>query len=73
MQGDIFGSLLCSNQVDTFGKECMDENKYTYKYKGILDIPPLGMVDDLLCISECGYKTSMLNSFINHKTNSKKL
>ena len=32
-----------------------------------------GMVDDLLCISECGHKTSMLNSFINHKTNRKKL
>ena len=73
LQGDIFGSLLCSNQVDTIGKECIIENKYTYKYKGVLDIPPLGMVDDLLCISECGHKTSMLNSFINHKTNRKKL
>ena len=73
LQSDIFGSLLCSNQIDTFGKECINENKYIYKYKGVLDIPPLGMVDDLLCISECGHKTSMLNSFINHKTNRKKL
>ena len=31
------------------------------------------MVDDLLCISECGYKTTMLNSFIRFKTNEKKL
>ena len=73
MQGDVFGSLLCSNQVDGFGKECLEQNKYTYKYKGVLDIPPLGMVDDLVCISECGYKTSMMNAFINHKTNIKKL
>ena len=72
MQGDVFGSLLCSNQVDYFGKECLEQNKYIYKYKGVLDIPPLGMVDDLLCISECGHKTSMMNAFINHKSSSKK-
>lgn len=42
-------------------------------YKGEVEIPPLGMVDDLLCVSECGVKTTMLNSYINFKTNSKKL
>ena len=73
LQSDICGSLLCSNQIDTFGEECIIENKYTYKYKGVLDILPLGMVDELPCILECGHKISMLNSFINHKTNRKKL
>ena len=72
-QGDVFGPLLCSKQVDSFGKECLDQNKYTYMYKGEVEIPPLGMVDDLLCISECGYKTTMVNSFIKFKTSSKKL
>ena len=42
-------------------------------YKGEVEIPPLGMVDDLLCISKCGYKTIMVNSFIKFKTGSKKL
>ena len=28
-QGDVFGPILCSNQVDTFGKECLEEGKYT--------------------------------------------
>ena len=70
-QGDVFGPLLCSKQVDSFGKECMDENKYTNMYKGEVEIPPLDMVDDLLCISECGYKTAMLN--MKFKTNSQKL
>ena len=42
-------------------------------YKGEVEIPPLGMVDDLLCISECGYKTNMLNAFMKVKTNCKKL
>ena len=60
-QGDVFGPILCSNQVDTIGKECLEEGKYTYSYKGEVDIPPLGMVDDLLCISECGHRTAMMN------------
>ena len=72
-QGDVFGPLLCSNQVDTIGKECLEEHKYTYMYKDEVEIPPLGMVDDLLCVSECGYKTSMMNSYIKFKTDSKKL
>ena len=51
----------------------MQEGKYTYSYKGEVEIPPLGMVDDLICISECGHRTAMMNSYINFKTNSKKL
>ena len=72
-QGDVFGPLLCSKQIDSFGKECLEKHQYTYMYKGEVEIPPLGMVDDLLCISECGYKTHMLNAFMKVKTNSKKL
>ena len=72
-QGDVFGPLLCSNQVDTIGKECLEEHKYTYMYKDEVEFSPLGMVDDLLCVSECGYKTSMMNSYIKFKTDSIKL
>ena len=42
-------------------------------YKGEVEIPPLGMVDDLVCVSECGVETAMLNSYINFQTNNKKL
>ena len=73
IQGDVFGPLLCSKQVDTFGQECLETGKYTYSYRGEVDIPPLGMVDDLLCVSECGIKTSMMNSYMKFQTNSKKL
>ena len=31
------------------------------------------MIDDLLCVAECGHKTVMMNAYINHKTSSKKL
>ena len=33
----------------------------------------MAMLDDLLCISECGYQTAMVNSYLKFKTCSKKL
>ena len=73
MQGDVFGSMLCSKQIDLFGKECLEKDKYTYLYKNEVPIPPLAMVDDVLCVSECGYKSVMVNSYMESKTSSKKL
>ena len=72
-QGDIFGPLFCSKQVDTFGQECIKESRYTYFYRGEVEIPPLSMVDDLLCVSECGFKTKSAHAFLAFKTDSKKL
>ena len=40
--------------------------------KGV-PIPPLGLVDDLLTISTCGYKTTLMNKYISSKTGMKKL
>ena len=73
IQGDVFGPMLCGVQVDEIGKECLERGKYTYKYKGEVDIPPLSMLDDLVCISECGHKTAMVHSYIKFKSSSKKL
>ena len=55
------------------GKECLEEKKHLYLFKGIVPIGPLGMVDDLLTISECGYKTNLMNQYINFKTGTKRL
>ena len=73
MHGDVFSPLLCSKLVDRIGQECLEDKKYNYLYKGEVEIPPLGMVDDLICIAECGFKTAMLNAYIKLKTNSKRL
>ena len=73
MQGEVYGPLFCSVQVDTFGKECINKNKYLYKYKETVGIPPLSMVDDLVLISTCGLNSVLMNGFINCKTNIKKL
>ena len=44
-----------------------------YRYKGKVPVPILGMVDNILSISESGYKTCMLNAFLNAKTALKRL
>ena len=33
IQGDVFGPMLCGKQIDEIGKECLQEDKYVYKYK----------------------------------------
>ena len=68
MQGDVLAPLISSLQVDTMGKECLEEGKHLYYYKNIVPIPPLGLVDDLFTISSCGYKTTMMSQYINSKT-----
>ena len=73
LQGEVFGPLQCSVQVDTFGKECVQENKFLYTYKEKVKVPPLSMVDDLACVAQSGLDSVKMNSFINTKTNLKKL
>ena len=54
MQGEVTVPGQCSNQIDTFSKECIEENKLHYTYKEV-GTPPLGMVDDVLAVSLCGF------------------
>ena len=51
MQGDVFGPIFCATSIDRFGKECLNEDKYLYKYKGKVNIPSLSMIDDLICVN----------------------
>ena len=73
MQGENLAPLECSVQIDTFGKECCTEKKYLFYYRNSIPVPPLSMVDDLLCISTCGVNSVLMNSFINSKSSIKKL
>ena len=72
LQGEVFGPLQCSVQVDKIAKECIDENKFLYSYKETVEIPPLSMVDDLACVAESGVRSVEINSFIDTKTLLKK-
>ena len=65
LQGDVFGNVLASNQVDKFGKNCLENMEHIYMYRNTIPIAPLTMCDDLLIVSECGFKTDLVASYIN--------
>ena len=71
MQGTVFGSLLCTTSMDKLGKLMYSKDKLLYKYKGKVDTPSLGMVDDILSINECSEKAveanAKINTFIEYK------
>ena len=73
MQGDVLAPLISSLQVDTMGKECLEDNKPLYLYKNMVPIPPLGLVDDLFTISTCNYNSTLMNKYINSQTAMKRL
>ena len=73
LQGEIFGPLQCSVTIDTIGKECVEEHKNLYMYKGLVGVPPLAMIDDVICPAVCGLKSVEVTAFINAKSNAKKI
>ena len=72
-QGGTWGSILCSNSIDTLGKRCKLENRHIYMYKKTAEILPLSFVDDLLSISKCGDQSVQMNSYLNTHIELKKL
>ena len=73
LQGEVFGPLQCSVTIDTFGKECLEENKHLYLYKGEVGVPPLAMVDDVVCPAVCGLDSIEVTAFLNAKSKCKKI
>ena len=74
LQGDTWASTMAANQVDTIGKQLLNENsEYLYRYKGHVPIGILGMIDDIVGVSENGVSATQLNAYINIKTAEKKL
>ena len=74
MQGDTWASALASAQVDAFGKELIeDEPDYLYRFMGKVPIPLLGQVADLIGISDAGFRSEQLNSYVNVKAADKEL
>ena len=73
MQGETLAQLECSVRVDIFGKECLHQKKLLYFYSGKVRITPLALIDDVASISRCGIESVKMNSYLNAKTNLKRL
>ena len=72
LQGDTFGSLLAKVQVDNIGKHCQ-QSGFGYRYKDSLEVSMLGLVDDIIGVTEVGFKAQQMNALLNVKTAEKGL
>ena len=73
MQGTIFGSLQCTTSLSKIGAEAYKQGEPLLIYKDTIQIPPLGMVDDLLTMNKCGTDSIKANTIVNSFMESKKL
>ena len=64
LQGTTWGpDAMASVQVDSFDQELLEEDHFfPYKYKGYIHVGILGQIDDVMGVSEAGYKAQQLNT-----------
>ena len=65
MQGSVWGSLCCVVLMDKLGKLVYSKPELQYLYKGIVEVPTLQMVDDILSIQKCSPQAVQQNSVVN--------
>ena len=73
MQGTVWSSLFCTTTMDKLGKIFYKNKEFLYKYRNKIEIPSLGMVDDILSVQKCSIDASKANAVINAFVDSKKL
>ena len=73
MQGTVWAGLCCTVMFDKLGKLVYSRPELMHKYKGIVPIPPLEMVDDILAITKCSSQSVKVNAVINSFMETKKL
>ena len=73
MQGTVWGSLYCTATMDKLAQLMYKEDELLYKYKGVVDTPCLGMVDDLLIVQKCSNNSVKANAVTNAFVEMKKL
>ena len=70
MQGSVWGSLFCTTTMDKLGQLAYEDESLLYLYKGVVSVPPICMVDDILSIQKCPNSVrtnAIINAFIEVK------
>ena len=65
MQGSVWGSLCCVVLMEKLGKLVYSKPELLYLYKGVVEVPTLQMVDDILGVQKCSLQSVQLNSVVN--------
>ena len=55
------------------GRDCYTDMEGLFLYKNMVQVPPLGMIDDIASFAECNVDSLKTNAIINSKIESKKL
>ena len=72
MQGSVWGSLFCTTTMDKLGQMVYEDEDLIYRYKGLVAVPSICMVDDILSIQKCS-ESNRINAVINSFIEMKKL
>ena len=66
MQGTVWSGLICTNTMDKLCQEIHKKDSLPYKYRGVVKVPPLEMIDDIITVSKCGESSIALNNAVNN-------
>ena len=67
-----FKPLLVS--IDTIGKEFLDNtHDFSFRYQNCVSLPPLSLIDDIICVTNCSSDSVRMNSIIQSKLHGKQL
>ena len=64
MQGTAWADLMCTSTMDKLGRQAYEDPNLMYKYRNNVFVPPLEMVDDVICASICGSQVVSSNSAV---------
>ena len=71
MQRTVWAGRMCLNTMDNLCKIISNNEDLLYKYRGLVSVPPLKMVDDIVTAAKCGEQSTKLylavNTFIENK------
>jgi hypothetical protein len=73
MQGTVWAGLMCTCSMDKLGKQAYGDRNILYQYKGVVQVPPLQMVDVVISASKCGSQVVSTNSAVTTFSKLKKL
>ena len=73
MQGSVFSPIKSTIHIDTLERDCINYNQGLFKYKNVVSIPPLALIDDCIGFSTCSTDAVQVNSILNNKIASNKL
>ena len=64
MQGTVLAGLMCTTTMEKLRRQAYEDPNLMYKYRNNVFVPPLEMVDDVICASKCGSQVVSSNSAV---------